>query len=86
MAIGDHYLAYEALAQITPPALDSRQGIVLSGRFPNWLLIATTFFYRFHPWVAVYQPQLGPYAVVVHSRHADPAVGTTLWSPAGDGG
>ncbi len=81
LKIEQAYLAYETIGQISPPALDPCQGVVLSGRFPNWLLIATSFFYRAHPWVAVYQPQLNGYAVIVHSRSAGHPIGTTVWSP-----
>ncbi|HHW86642.1 MAG TPA: hypothetical protein GX400_10585 [Chloroflexi bacterium] len=64
------YLDYAAVAEVELPRLDTRQGVVLSGKLPNWLLVGAALAYRAHPWIAVFQPQLQHHAVVVFSRTA----------------
>jgi len=52
---------------LTP--ISSNKGLVISGRIPNWLLMAVMRQHAALPWLAVYQPTLEG-AVVVASQHA----------------
>jgi CRISPR-associated protein Csx3 len=82
VTIPHQYLAYEALATLHPPPLPPDQGIVISGKLPNWLVVALTLTYRSQPWVAVYQPMLAGHAVVVASRTPSHPVGALIPAPA----
>jgi CRISPR-associated protein Csx3 len=63
------YLEYDELALLEVPALDSRRGVVISGKIPYWLLTSLVLAYQHHPWLAVVQPKLYPQAgVIVLSR------------------
>jgi len=57
----------DALANLHPPAVDSRKGVVLSGRGPVWLYAALVHHYHPTAWMATYDPRLGG-AVVVQSH------------------
>ncbi len=51
-----------------PPGIDTRGGVVLSGRAPIWLYAYLV--HELHPtaWVACYDPRLGAIVVATHSR------------------
>jgi CRISPR-associated protein Csx3 len=53
-----------------PPGIDTRGGVVLSGRAPIWLYAYLV--HELHPtaWVACYDPRLGAVVVATHSRQA----------------
>jgi CRISPR-associated Csx3 family protein len=56
------YLDLEDFAGLQLP-LESRQGLVLSGKLPQWLWAALVRAAR-APWLAVFQPQLGGAVIV----------------------
>ena len=76
ITVADSYLDYDELATITPPRVAAagarEQGIVLSGKLPNWCFATIAPTYRAQPWLAVYQPQLHDQAVVVQSNSPRP--------------
>ncbi|HIK55450.1 MAG TPA: CRISPR-associated protein Csx3 [Synechococcales cyanobacterium M55_K2018_004] len=53
-----------------PPGIDTRGGVVISGRAPIWLYAYLV--HELHPtaWVACYDPRLGAVVVATHSRQA----------------
>jgi CRISPR-associated protein Csx3 len=61
-----------------PVIAPGKKGLVLSGKIPNWLLMAAARrLAGIQPWLAVYQPPLGG-AVVVWSATEERAVGDVL--------
>ena len=67
MATKSQYLNWENPGGLPLPEPQISAGLILSGKIPNWLLLAAAR--QFAPdfdWLAVYQPQLGG-AVVVNS-------------------
>lgn len=78
LAPGIPYLDYDEIAGATLPVLAAGQGVVLGGKVPHWLLVGAALVYRAHPWIAVYQPQLGDEAVIVFSRTDSLPIGATI--------
>jgi len=65
------------LAQLRlPTGINTRQGVVLTGRAPIWLY--GWLVHECHParWVACYDPRLG--AVVISSHHPEAKVGQII--------
>ena len=83
IAIADYYLDYDDAPLLRLPQIDPSQGLVLSGQIPHWLLVATAIHYRQRPWVAVFQSQLDPHAVVVSTQSDDVSIGSLIYSSAG---
>ncbi len=69
------YLDYGQAEGLAVPPVPPGRGLILSGKLPHWLLTALAVAYRAAPWLAIYQPQQGNRAVVIHSRVATPTVG-----------
>jgi len=59
-----------------PTGIDTRQGVVLTGRAPIWLYGWLVHECHFTRWVACYDPRLG--AVVVSSHSPDVQVGQVI--------
>ena len=55
------------LAGLTPPEVDFRKGVVISGRAPVWLFAYLVHFYHPATWVGTFDPRLGG-AVIVASH------------------
>jgi len=69
LASKDRLIAPEDLGNLElPPGIDTRGGVVLSGRAPIWLYAYLV--HELHPtaWVACYDPRLGAVVVATHSR------------------
>lgn len=65
----DRLIAPEDLSRLELPAgIDTRNGVVISGRAPIWLYAYLV--HELHPtaWVACYDPRLGAVVVATHSR------------------
>jgi CRISPR-associated protein Csx3 len=65
------------LANLNPPAVDGRKGVVLSGRGPVWLFAALCHHYHPTAWVGCFDPRLGG-AVVVQTHCLGIAVGQVI--------
>jgi len=74
--IPDIYLDYEKIQGSAAPTLLFDRGLILDGKLPYWLLTGLAQTYRYVPWLAVYQPQVGD--VVVMSRQPEIQVGSVL--------
>jgi len=79
-------LDYAGLSEVVVPKIAPEQGLILSGRFPYWLLTAIVRAYVGQvSWIAVAYPQLSlPQqlrAVVVWSATWQPAIGSLLPVP-----
>ncbi|WP_030008320.1 CRISPR-associated ring nuclease Crn3/Csx3 [Picosynechococcus sp. NKBG042902] len=69
---GDRLIQPQDLGKITIPAsLNTRGGVVISGRAPIWLYAYLT--HELHPtaWVACYDPRLGAVVVATHSTQTN---------------
>ena len=76
------YLDYAEAGGLTVEPVPPDRGVVLSGKLPLWLYTALALAYApGAPWLAVYQPQRGDKAVVVHSRVAELSAGDQVVSP-----
>ena len=76
------YLDYTEVEGLTVDPIPPGQGAVLSGKLPLWLYTALALAYAPRaPWLAVYQPQCGDEAVVVHSRDPGLSPGDRVVSP-----
>jgi len=71
-------LDYNEAEGLYVPPVPLDRGVVLSGKIPHWLYTALALTYCDAPWLAVYQPQLGGKAVVIHSRKERPLPGTMI--------
>nr|6YUD_A Chain A, Uncharacterized protein AF_1864 [Archaeoglobus fulgidus]6YUD_B Chain B, Uncharacterized protein AF_1864 [Archaeoglobus fulgidus]6YUD_C Chain C, Uncharacterized protein AF_1864 [Archaeoglobus fulgidus]6YUD_D Chain D, Uncharacterized protein AF_1864 [Archaeoglobus fulgidus]6YUD_E Chain E, Uncharacterized protein AF_1864 [Archaeoglobus fulgidus]6YUD_F Chain F, Uncharacterized protein AF_1864 [Archaeoglobus fulgidus]6YUD_G Chain G, Uncharacterized protein AF_1864 [Archaeoglobus fulgid len=58
----------EILKEIEIPSVDTRKGVVISGRGPIWLHCFLAHKYAHTPFVAVYDPRLGAVVVQSHSE------------------
>jgi CRISPR-associated protein Csx3 len=67
--IQDGIIAPEYLAQLTPPTVNARKGVILSGRGPIWLYASLIHFYHPTVWIACYDPRIGAVVVQSHSPH-----------------
>ncbi len=77
------YLEYDELALLDAPTLDSRRGVVISGKIPHWLLTSLVLTYQHHPWLAVVQPRLDPRpGVIVLSRQEQYTLGNRIEVPS----
>lgn len=65
------------LANLNPPAVDGRKGVVISGRGPVWLYGVLVHHYHPTAWVATHDPRLGG-AVVVQTHCPGIAVGQVI--------
>lgn len=66
---GDRLIAPSDLTDLAlPPGIDTRGGVVISGRAPIWLY--GYLIHELHPtaWVACYDPRIGAVVVATHSR------------------
>jgi len=62
------YLDMEFPEGLPLPLLHKKSGLILSGKIPNWLLVAAARqLASDYDWLAVYQPQLNGYVVVAHN-------------------
>jgi CRISPR-associated protein Csx3 len=75
------YLDYGKTLRFYVPPPPSDRGVVLGGKLPLWLWTALALVYRDASWLAVYQPQWGDRALVVHSRVPQPQLGDLIVSP-----
>jgi CRISPR-associated protein Csx3 len=64
------------LREITPPKINSRKGLIISGRGPIWLYGFLIHYYHSTPFIAVYDPRLG--AVVIETHVPSIKVGDVL--------
>lgn len=71
------YLDYRDMVGLPVPDVSSGKGLILNGKFPNWLWAALVRTYIDHPWIAVYIPS-NQGAVVVYSQTEDMPVGKEL--------
>ncbi len=67
----------EILKNLTPPKVDGRKGVVLSGRGPIWLYAYLTHYYHPTAYVAVYDPRLGK-GVVIETHTQNYKLGDTM--------
>ena len=67
----------EILKNLTPPKVDGRKGVVLSGRGPIWLYAYLTHYYHPTAYVAVYDPRLGK-GVVIETHTPNYKLGDTM--------
>ncbi len=58
----------EILKEIEIPAVNTRKGVVISGRGPIWLHCFLVHKYHHTPFVAIYDPRLGAVVVQSHSE------------------
>jgi len=78
----DH-IDYEQVKDLSFPPLSSKQGLILSGKLPLWLVTALVRLYNDvgTPWIACYYPQLEG-AIVVVSHIEAHAIGDIIPLPA----
>ncbi|HLF25533.1 MAG TPA: CRISPR-associated protein Csx3 [Anaerolineae bacterium] len=72
------YLNYEEAADLRIPEVPPAQGLVLSGKLPNWLLTSLVLAYNAVAWVGVYYPQLDGAIVVSRPAEGAPAIGAIV--------
>jgi len=72
------YLDYEEIHDLRVPEVAQTQGVVLSGKLPNWLWTSLTLAYRNAAWVGIYYPPLNGAVVVARSGANAPAVGSMV--------
>jgi CRISPR-associated protein Csx3 len=72
-----HIILPEILKKLTPPKVDNKKGVVLSGRGPIWLYCFLTHFYHPTKFIAVYDPRIGG-GVIVETHTPGYSVGDTL--------
>jgi len=65
-----------SFTEITPPKINSRKGLIISGRGPIWLYGFLIHYYHSTPFIAVYDPRLG--AVVIETHVPSIKVGDVL--------
>jgi CRISPR-associated protein Csx3 len=65
------------LGRLQVPKLDSRKGVIISGRGPVWLHSFLAHCYHFHPFVAHYDPRQGGVVVQAHQK-GGPKVGYVI--------
>ena len=73
----DKPLSPEILQKMTPPKVDGKKGVVLSGRGPIWLYSFLTHHYHPTKFIAIYDPRIGG-AIVVESHTHDRRIGDIL--------
>lgn len=80
--ITEQYLDYFRTEPFVFPSVSVKRGLILSGRYPHWLLTALVRLYRDLgvPWIAVYYPQLNC-SIVTYSRTLSPRPGDMLAIP-----
>jgi len=54
------------LKTITPPKVDTRKGVIISGRAPIWLYLWLAHKLHATRWIATYDPRLGAVIVASH--------------------
>ena len=69
-------IAPDVLKAVSPPKVDLRKGVVISGRAPIWLYCFLTHYYHPASWVATFDPRIG--AVVVESHSPKYKVGDVI--------
>jgi len=67
----------EVLSSIDPPKVDSKKGVVLSGRGPIWLYGFLIHYYHPTKFVATYDPRLRG-AVVIESHSPEHRIGDII--------
>lgn len=72
-----HIILPEILKKLTPPKVDNRKGVVLSGRGPIWLYCFLTHFYHPTKFIAVYDPRIGG-GIIVETHTPSYSVGDML--------
>lgn len=84
LVLPEGYLDYAEAEQVRLPRFVHDKGVILSGKLPLWLWTAAARAYRMAPWLGIYQPQLGPQAVVVatHVRQMSPGMLVTCTLPS----
>jgi len=75
-----HVISPEVLKKLTPPKVDNKKGVVLSGRGPVWLYCFLTHFYHPTKFIAVYDPRIGR-GIIVETHTPSFAVGDTVEAP-----
>jgi CRISPR-associated protein Csx3 len=55
------------LAELNPPTVNPRKGVVLSGRGPIWLYATLAHHYHATLWVGCYDPRVGGVVTQTHS-------------------
>jgi CRISPR-associated protein Csx3 len=84
LSLQGSYLDFAEAADLRLPVVPGSSGLVVSGKLPLWLWTAVARIYANQKWLAVFQPQLGDYAVVVASRDRSRCpIGTRVHSPSG---
>lgn len=54
------------LSDVVPPAVNTKKGVILSGRGPNWLSAKLALSYHLCRWVALWQPGSGATVAMSH--------------------
>jgi len=70
-------IAPDDLAKLSPPQVDARLGVVISGRGPVWLFAFLCHHYHPTAWVGTYDPRCGG-AIVVQSHRPGIYVGQII--------
>ncbi|ACK41901.1 MULTISPECIES: CRISPR-associated ring nuclease Crn3/Csx3 [Dictyoglomus] len=64
------------LKKISPPKINLRRGLIISGRGPIWLYAYLVHYYHPTPFIAIYDPRIG--AVVIQSHIKSINVGDVI--------
>ncbi len=64
------------LKEISPPKINLRRGLIISGRGPIWLYAYLVHHYHPTPFIAIYDPRIG--AVVIQSHVKSINVGDVI--------
>jgi CRISPR-associated protein Csx3 len=72
------YLDYEQAGDLRIPEVPHTQGVILSGKLPNWLWTSLVIAYHGAAWVAVNYPQHDKAIVVYRSHAGGPAIGSLV--------
>ena len=57
----------DELKKLEVPIVNSRKGVILTGRAPIWLYGFLVHFFHPTAWIAIYDPRLGPVVIASHS-------------------
>lgn len=77
-SLADPYLDYLDSDGLVVPEIGANRGLILDGRLPHWLLTGLARAYHDVKWLAVYQPQLGAHAPVIHSNNSRVKIGSLV--------
>jgi len=72
------YLNYDEAGDLRIPQVPASQGLVLSGKLPNWLWTSLILTYRTSSWIGVYYPQVDGAVVVYRRAEGAPTIGSVV--------